>query len=146
MKPTFLKLVSLGAVLLLSGCAGMPDMKNSPFNASSIAGMIPGGSAARGLIEPGLAAAQSTRRQPGIFRKPKRSALVKKSCPGCWGRRLCTQTTVSSATSIRLAAGLRCIRSVPICPGASPFWILRSQTPVPRLVGKFTSRRAYCSG
>lgn len=59
MKPTFLKLVSLCAVLLLSGCAGMPDMKNSPFNASSIAGMIPGGSAARGLIEPGLAAAQS---------------------------------------------------------------------------------------
>ena len=60
MKPTFLTLIGSCAVILLSGCAGMPDMKNSPFNASSIAGMIPGGSAARGLIEPGLAAAQSS--------------------------------------------------------------------------------------
>ena len=58
MKSTSFELLGFCAVLLLSGCAGMPDMKNSPFNASSIAGMIPGGSAAKGLIEPGLAAAQ----------------------------------------------------------------------------------------
>ena len=57
MISSMMKTICCGALLALTGCAGMPDMKGSPLGSalgSSIAGMVPGGSSTRSLVDTSL--------------------------------------------------------------------------------------------
>ncbi len=85
MKPNFARLCVIAAVVILSGCAGMPDLKNVPFNASSVANIIPGGGAARGLVEPGLAAAQGVQAATRDIPEEEEIALGEKIMSGVLG-------------------------------------------------------------
>ena len=57
MKNFLFTSLSLFLVAAVSGCAGMPDMKNMPIG-SSIANLIPGGAGAGKLIDTGLSVAK----------------------------------------------------------------------------------------
>lgn len=85
MKNAFLKISVVSVLAVIAGCAGLPDMKNVPGGASTIANMIPVGGAARNLIEPGISVAQSYQEATRDIPEEEEIALGEKVLSGALG-------------------------------------------------------------
>ena len=116
MKNHFVRLVMMGAAILLAGCAGMPNLPNMPSGRGGLSSLIPGSS---GSDTMGSLASLAKDAKDAFSDIPESEEIEMGEvvAAGMLGAAPLLKDSAFSGTSIGWADGWRCTRSGPTCPG-----------------------------